>query len=103
MDFVAKQVIKSKVSGVKDSLGFGDDDKEEKKSGPSDEDLRKEKEKEAAQKAKREEQRAKKHAERESERDKIRAKYGLKTKGGGGKPQSRQESGEDEDKSCSVM
>ena len=98
MDFVAKQVFKSKVSGVKDSLGFGDDDKQEKKTGPSDEELRKEKDKEDAQKSKREGIRAKKHAERESERDKIRAKYGLKEKGGGGKSR-----GEDDDKGCRLM
>ena len=100
MDFVAKQVFKSKVSSVKDSMGFGDEKEEKKSSGPSDEQLRQEREKEDARKAKLNEQRAKRHAERESERDKIRAKYGLKTKGDGGKPQSEQESRGD---SCCVM
>lgn len=78
MNSIAKAVVTNKFSSVGKSLGWDDKDEQQGDEGPSEKELRKIQEKNAASRAKRQEEHAKRNAEREKKREEIRAKYGIK-------------------------
>lgn len=111
MDFVAKNVMSSKLSSLSKNIGLDEDnDNKEEQGTMTAKEKRKQQEKEAAEKAKREEKYAKRHAEREKKREDIRAKYGLQKDEKGqpvGKNETtaapKEEQKKEDDKQCVVM
>ena len=76
---IAKNVVGNKLSSVSKSLGLNDNkrDSDESEGALSAKDIRKQQERDAAEREKREKLYAKRGAEREKKRSEMRAKYGL--------------------------